>query len=44
MGQLLVMVIVPPIVGLATYAIIRLLRRSDEDLESGVTSHWRRDA
>jgi hypothetical protein len=44
MGQLLVMVIAPPIIGLATYAIIRLLRRSDDDLESGVTSRRRRDA
>jgi hypothetical protein len=35
MGELLIMVVVPPLVGLVAYAVVRLLRRSDEDLENG---------
>jgi hypothetical protein len=30
-GQLLVMLIVPPIVGVVTYAVIRLVSKRDED-------------
>jgi hypothetical protein len=30
MSELLLMAIIPPIVGLATYAAVRLLRRKDE--------------
>jgi hypothetical protein len=30
-GQLLVMLIVPPIVGVVTYAVIRLVSNSDKD-------------
>jgi hypothetical protein len=44
MGQLLVMVIAPPIIGLATYAIIRLLLSGDGDNESVVTCRRRRVA
>ena len=35
MGELLIMVVVPPLVGLVAYAVVRLLRRNDEDLENG---------
>jgi hypothetical protein len=31
MGQLLLMLIVPPIVGVATYAVIRIVFNKDED-------------
>ena len=31
MGQLLVMLIVPPIVGVVTYVVIRLVSKRDED-------------
>lgn len=44
MGQLLLMVVVPPIVGLVAYAVVRLLRESDEVSVSGVTGQRRRDA
>ena len=44
MGQLLVMLIVPPIVGLITYAVFRLvLERKEEDGDDDVALQRRRD-
>lgn len=37
MGQQLLMVVVPPIVGLVAYAVVRFLRERDEESENGVT-------
>ncbi len=39
MGELLVMIIVPPIVGLATYAFLRLLWKKGEQAEMTVRQH-----
>ena len=44
MGQLSLMVVVPPIVGLVAYAVVRFVRERDEESESGVTGQRRRDA
>jgi hypothetical protein len=44
MGQLILMVVVPPIVGLVAYAVVRLLRERDKETENGVTDQRRRDA
>ena len=38
MGEILLMVIVPPIVGLATYAAVRLIRGKDEHAAGQRTS------
>jgi len=38
MGQLLLFLIVPPIVGVVTYAIVRFFWESDEDSETARTS------
>jgi hypothetical protein len=39
MGQLLVIMIVPPLVGLATYAVIRLLWKTHDQAEMRVRQH-----
>jgi hypothetical protein len=33
MGQLLVMIIVPPVVGVVTYAVLRLLWKRDKEAD-----------
>ena len=39
MGQLLLMVVVPPIVGLVAYAVVRLLRERAEEKSGGPINH-----
>jgi hypothetical protein len=39
MGGLLVMIIVPPLVGLATYTVLRLLWKKREQAEMMATQH-----
>ena len=44
MGQLLVMIIVPPVVGVATYAILRLLWKKQEEADQTAERHQISDA
>jgi hypothetical protein len=39
MGQLLILVIIPPAVGVVTYALLRLLRKSDEEVDRAARRH-----
>ncbi len=39
MGQLLVMVILPPLIGVVTYAVLRLLWRKDEEADHVARQH-----
>ncbi len=44
MGQLLLMLIIPPIVGVATYAVFRIVLNKDEDKDGETISQRRHDA
>jgi hypothetical protein len=44
MGQLLFMLIVPPLVGVVTYAIVRIIFEKDEDKNGEPISQRRFDA
>jgi hypothetical protein len=39
MGQLLVMIIVPPVVGVVTYAVLRLLWKRDKEADRTARRH-----